>query len=111
MTHDIPANSVVVGTPAKVLCSIEDYYKRRKQQSIIEAKKLAQTIYEKTGKRPTVEQMWEEFPFWLEGNQDDVRLRFSVKYQTRGFYDEWQQEHKSLYKSFDEFIDAMLEHK
>lgn len=111
VTHDIPANSVVVGTPAKVLCSIEDYYKRRKQQSIIEAKKLAQTIYEKTGRRPTVEQMWEEFPFWLEGNQDDVRLRFSVKYQTRGFYDEWQQEHKSPYKTFDEFIDAMLENK
>ena len=109
VTHDIPANSVVVGTPARVLCSIEDYYKIRKQQSIIEAKKLAQAIYKKTGKRPTVEQMWEEFPFWLEGNQDDVRLRFSVKYQTRGFYDEWQQEHKSLYKTFDEFIDAMLE--
>ena len=55
--------------------------------------------------------MWEEFPFWLEGSQDDVRLRFSVKYQTRGFNDEWQQEHKSLYKTFDEFIDAMLENK
>lgn len=111
VTHDIPANSVAVGTPAKVICSIEDYYKKRKVQSIEETKKYVQTIYNKTGKRPTVEQMWEEFPFWMEGNQDDERLRFSVRYQTRGFYEEWKQEHKSMYKTFNEFIDSMLEDK
>ena len=106
--HDIPANSVVAGTPAKVICSIQEYYEKRKKQSLIEAFKLVQTIYIKTGKRPTVEQMWEEFPFWMEGEEDDKRLRFSVKYQTRGFYEEWKKEHKALYKSFSEFVDDAL---
>ena len=28
VTHDIPSNSVAVGVPAKVICSLEEYYKR-----------------------------------------------------------------------------------
>ena len=28
VTHDIPSNSVAVGIPAKVICSLEEYYKR-----------------------------------------------------------------------------------
>lgn len=108
VTHDIPSNSLAVGTPAKVICSIDDYYKKRQKESLAEAFELAKTIYKKTGKRPTVEQMWEEFPFWMHGDQEDNRLRFSVKYQTRGFYEFWIKEHLALYESFDEFIDDAL---
>lgn len=104
----IPANSVVAGTPAKVICSVDEYYERRKKESLNEAFDLVKTIYNRTGKRPTVEQMWEEFPFWLDGNKDDNRLRFSVKYQTRGFNDYWQKYHKAQFESFDDFIDAAL---
>ena len=28
---DIPANSVAVGTPTKVICTIEEYFNKRKQ--------------------------------------------------------------------------------
>lgn len=105
---DIPSNSVAVGTPAKVVCSIEDYYLKRKKESLSEAFKLAKIIYKKTGKKPTVEQMWEEFPFWLNGGEDDKRLRYSVEYQTRGFSEIWNKEHRALFKSFDDFIDNAL---
>lgn len=106
--NDIPANSVAAGTPARVICTIEEYYRKRKEYSLKEAFALAQTIYKKTGRRPKVEEMWEEFPFWLDGDQDDSRLRFSVSYQTRGFNEYWKTEHKALFRSFDEFIDAAL---
>ena len=106
--NDIPANSVAAGTPARVICTIEEYYRKRKEYSLKEAFALAQTIYKKTGRRPKVEEMWEEFPFWLDGNQDDSRLRFSVSYQTKGFNEFWQKKHKATFKSFEEFIDAAL---
>lgn len=108
VTHNIPSNSVAVGAPARVICSIEEYYKKRVCKSLIEAKELAQIILKKTGNRPTVEQLWEEFPFWMEGEQDDERLKFSVKYQTRGFNELWQTNHKAMFRSFDEFVDFLL---
>ena len=82
--------------------------KKEKKESLREAIELARIIYRKTGRRPMVEEMWEEFPFWLNGNQEDDRLRFSVKYQTRGFYKYWVEEHKALFASFDDFIDYAL---
>lgn len=109
VTRDIPANSVAVGVPAKVICSIEDYYHKRQKQCIEEAMEYARIIYRKTGKRPTVEQMYEEFPLWMEGEQDDSRLKFSVASQTNGYYDKWIKQHKALFKSFDEFVDKALE--
>ena len=108
VTHDIPSNSVAVGAPAKVICTLDEFYQKRLKNSFIEACNLAQVIFEKTGLRPTVSQMWEEFPFWMEGDSDDKRLKFSVKYQTRGFHDYWIKNHQARFKSFDEFIDYAL---
>jgi maltose O-acetyltransferase len=31
VTHSIPANSVAVGSPARVICSIEDYVARNRE--------------------------------------------------------------------------------
>lgn len=109
IVKSIPSNSVVAGTPARVICTVDEYYNRRKKDSLEEALNYARIIYLKTGIRPTVEQMWEEFPFWLNGDQDDTRLRFSAKYQTKGFYEYWENEHKALFSSFDEFVDRALE--
>lgn len=109
VTKDIPANSVAVGTPAKVICTLEAYYEKRKKESLEEALELARVIYRKTGKRPTVEQMYEEFPLWMEGDQDDERLKFSVAMQTAGFHDIWVRQHKAPFRSFEEFIDKALE--
>lgn len=109
VTRDIPANSVVVGAPARVICTLEEYYEKRKKQSYEEALNLARIIYRKTGKRPTVEQMYEEFPMWMEGDQDDLRLRFSVKQQLGAYHDIWKKQHKAPFSSFDEFIDKALE--
>ena len=108
VTRDIPSNSVAVGSPAKVICTIEEYYRKRKEQSLKEAFEHARIIYKRTGRRPTMEEMWEEFPFWMDGGLDDSRLRFSVAYQTRGFAEFYKKNHKAPYKSFDDFIDAAL---
>lgn len=108
ITKSIPPGSVVVGTPAKVICTIDDYYEKRKKESLQEAVNYAQIIYHKKGRRPFVEEMWEEFPFWLNGDQEDKRLRFSVRYQTRGFYEYWKINHRALFSSFDDFIDYAL---
>lgn len=109
VTRDIPVNSVAVGSPARVICSIEEYYQKRQIESVNEAIRYAQIIYQKTGKRPTPAQMYEEFPLWMEGDQEDETLKFPVAVQTKGFYDIWKRQHKAMFSSFDEFLDKALE--
>lgn len=109
VTKNIPSGSVAVGCPARVICTIEEYYHKRQKESWDEAMNLARIIYRKTGKRPTVEQMFEEFPMWMESDATDPRLRFSPEQQLRGSYDTWKKEHKAPFRSFDDFIDKALE--
>lgn len=108
VTKDIPSNSVAVGCPAHVISSLDAYYQKRKKESLEEAYEYARIIYKKTGKRPTVEQMYEEFAFWMEGDDTDSRLKFSPEIQLRGVYDIWKKRHKAPFRSFDEFIDQAL---
>lgn len=52
VTKDIPNNSVAVGTPAKVICSIDEYYKKRQEKSLKEAFIYAQSIQKRFHRRP-----------------------------------------------------------
>lgn len=49
---NIPDNVVIAGNPARVICSLEDHYKKRKNKSRQEAILCAQEFYKKKGKIP-----------------------------------------------------------
>ena len=110
VTKDIPSNCVAAGVPAKGICSIDEYYKRRKVASRQEALVYAKRFQLVTGRKPTVFDMYEEFPFYLDGNAEDPGFKLPIVYQTRGFYEEWKNNHRAPYHSFDEFLkDAGVE--
>lgn len=48
----IPDNSVIAGNPARVICSLEEHYKKRKYKSREEAILCAQEFYKKKGRVP-----------------------------------------------------------
>lgn len=52
-----PSNCVIAGNPAKVICSLEEYYERRKAKAISEAVACVKHIYNTTGRMPTIKQM------------------------------------------------------
>lgn len=49
VVKSIPDNSVVVGSPARVICTIDEYYQKRKKESLNEAFHLARIIYNVQG--------------------------------------------------------------
>jgi acyl-[acyl carrier protein]--UDP-N-acetylglucosamine O-acyltransferase len=44
VSKSIPSNSVAVGVPAKVVCSLEEYYERRKSKQVTEAIDFAKEL-------------------------------------------------------------------
>ena len=44
VTKNIPANSVAAGVPCRVICSIDEYYRKRKQVALAEAVEYVQSI-------------------------------------------------------------------
>jgi acetyltransferase-like isoleucine patch superfamily enzyme len=102
VTKDIPPNSVAVGAPAKVVSTLDEYYKKRKEKSVEEALDYAKSIQERFNRRPKIEEFWEEFPLFLNGNDDCPEL--PVKFQMGPAYEHYKKHHKALFNGFDDFL-------
>jgi acetyltransferase-like isoleucine patch superfamily enzyme len=106
VNNEIPANSVVAGAPAKVICSIDKYYEKRKIQYIEEILDYAQSIQERFSRRPVIADFYDDYPAFVDGNNFD---KFDYPY-FRVFNEEqfniWKHNHKAHFKSFEEFLDA-----
>lgn len=104
VTKDIPSNSVAVGSPARVVSSLEDYYQKRKAQSVYESLAYAKSIQERFNRRPKIEEFWEEFPLFLKG--DEIISGLPIKKQMGVAYDYYKENNKPVFNGFDEFIKA-----
>lgn len=68
-----PANSVIAGNPAKVIMTLDEYYKKRKEKYVNEAIALAQSINKANGRAPTINEMGAFFPLYLDRNIDEIK--------------------------------------
>lgn len=71
VNKDIPDNSVVAGNPAKVICSIEDYYKKRKKEQLKEATEMTIEYYNKYNEWPSKKTL-REFIFLFEKRSNNI---------------------------------------
>lgn len=101
VTHNIPAGSVAVGNPCKVIMKIDDYYEKRKREYVEEAKAYALKLYLKTGKIPKISDFWEEVSLFLkkDGNLGKLPVRKQIKSALSQLLSS-----DPLYKSYDEFL-------
>lgn len=102
----IPSNSVAVGCPAKVICTLEDYYMKRKKVSIEEAFDYARSIQERFHRRPVPADFWEEFPLFVSGDEIEQYPEIPIRRQLGVAYEDWKSAHKAPYKNFDDFLCA-----
>lgn len=104
VTKDIPQNSVAVGVPARVVCTIEDYYNKRKREYINEAFVYARSIKENLKRDPKPYDFWEEFPLFMK--KDEILDGVPVKFQLSSSYEYFREHHKPVFESFKEFLKA-----
>lgn len=111
VTKDVPSDSVVAGIPARVVCTLDEYYQKRKANAAVEAKQYARDLYHYRGSRPTVEDFWEEFAlFYHEGEHYPEAFVQRIKnVQMPGdLYDEFIKNNQPIYASFEDFLDDAL---
>lgn len=71
-----PSNCVIAGAPARIICSPEEFYKKRKRRTRRNACACVKACRENTGPLPTVRQMgdgfaWLNFPHTQETVEQD----------------------------------------
>lgn len=106
---DVPANSVVVGRPAKVICTLDEFFEKRKQKSLEESLELAREIQKKFHRRPVPEDFREEFVYFVSGGEVEKYPNLNIERELRttgDCYDVWVANHKAAFSSFDEFLKA-----
>lgn len=109
ISRSIPSNSVAVGNPCKVICSLDDYFQKRKSKGLSEAIEYINNIYASTGRRPLLSEMREEYIYFVDKNNiDDYLPYMPIIKQLGENYDKWLNNHKAPFKSFNEFIDYCL---
>ncbi len=68
-----PDNVVIAGNPAKIICTLEEYYAKAKSRFVEDAKRCAVTMYERSGRRPTVEEMTDSyFELYMPHTQQSI---------------------------------------
>jgi acyl-[acyl carrier protein]--UDP-N-acetylglucosamine O-acyltransferase len=109
VTKDIPANSVAVGVPCKRICSIEEYYNKRKGVAVREAIDYGVSIIEHFGRMPRMSDFTEEWTLWLskDAYAKHPEIHAMVDFRIGHIWDQYWAQHKAVFNSFDEFIGAI----
>lgn len=107
VTHDIPANSVAAGVPCKVICSLDDYFKKRKEKGLDEAIEYVKSFRARFHSDPITSELHEEFIYFVDKNNILDYPEIPIKFQLRKRYSEWIEKLKAPYKSLEEFLKSI----
>lgn len=111
VTKDIPANSIAGGVPAKVFCSLEAYYEKRKRLCVEEAFEYAQSIRERFNREPIPEDFCEECVLFVDSTNIDKYKSIPIHQRLENHYEQWIKQHNRQFKNFNDFITASKEFK
>lgn len=105
----IPSNCVVAGSPAKVICSIEQFFEKRKNRQYNEAVQIVKTYRDRFGKNPPKEYLPAYF-FLFEPREKITNPVFISRLKLSGNYDKSLNEFMSsspMFESYETFLKSI----
>ena len=103
-----PANSVIAGNPAKVICTLEQFYEKNKRRWVDNAKLCARTIYKNSGHIPTIEEMTDAYAWlYLPRNEETLEKYKQFFYLSSDIHEDIVNgfmDSEPTYNSFEEFL-------
>ena len=113
LTKSIPPNSVVAGRPAKVISTLDDYYKKRKSLQVQEGLDYGRSILN-SGREPEIEDFTEEWVLFLtkQEYESNATVKRYVDRRLKGYVDidEFLSRPKP-FTSFADFLKAIKKEK
>ena len=108
VTKNIPSNSIAVGAPCKVICTLDEFHKKRETKCVDEALDYARSIKERYGRRPVTTDFWEEFPLFIDGDKIDEYPEMAdiFRRQLGPMYENYIANHTATYNGFEAFLAA-----
>lgn len=110
VTHDVPPNQVWGGVPAKFICTLDDYYKNRKNKQVEEAYLLFCEYIKKYNRMPSEEIFIEYISLFSDFSEIQTIKKYNNrlklmnnKNKSLDFY--LHKSDKKAFHSFDEMID------
>lgn len=107
VTKDIPANSVAVGVPCKVVSTIEKYYEKRKSVGLEEAKEYIRYFRKHNHRNPKISEMREEWMYFVDATNMEQYPEIPIKQRVGRGYNKWLKEYRAPYKSYEEFMNSI----
>ena len=109
---DIPSNSVAVGTPAKVICTIEEYFNKRKQFYINELFEYAYELERRKGRELQPADFPDDYPAFVDSrNVQTYKFPYKVVFTDHMLFNKWLEVHRAPFNGFDEFMVAYKSYK
>ena len=109
VTKSIPANSVAVGTPARVICSIEEYYNKRKDKCVNEAIDYGVSIIRRQSRQPEITDFKEEWALFLthEDLTKNPQIRKMVEFRLKNKLETYLTTHTPIFNGFEDFLNEI----
>lgn len=108
VTKDVPGNCIVAGSPAKIICTLDEYRQKRLMCNEEEALDYARSIRERFHRNPKVEEFYEEFSLFVDHENEKEYTQLPILQQLGGKveYSFWKKNNKRKYRNFDEFLES-----
>ena len=107
----IPDNCVVAGNPAKVICTLEEYYNKRLLNEETCAIQNVRLAVERIKRKPTIQEMGDAFAWmYMERNESSLQMYPQYFNLPGNDFDDFKQkfmESKPRYNSYEEFINSL----
>ena len=108
VSNDIPDNCVAVGNPCRVIYSLEEYHKRRKEAQLEEAVMFIKAYYKRYDCKPPISIMREHFWLFANKKEDLPELFINQNNLISGSEERtWQnfESHIPMFPGYDAFVE------
>ena len=108
VTKSIPSNSVAAGVPCRVICTVEEYFEKRKEKGLEEAVEYIRAFKERYHRNPELNlELREEWIYFVDGSNIMDYPQIPVKQRVGKAYENWLKTHHAPFHSYQEFMDSI----